>query len=126
LKATWHGLNRRNDGRYFGFVIDDQKDPMSNLRFADDVLLFSQNKQDAAKMLGHLQTAAARYGLRINFDKTKVLTNVQSVAGGFMFDGGSQVEIIPPGGSEKYLGRVINLQSFGTPYAQGNVLYQRD
>eukprot|EP00959_Pyramimonas_sp_CCMP1952_P290768 6082292-Pyramimonas_sp.AAC.1 len=71
LKTRWRSLNRRRARQYLGFVIDDQEMPLTNLRCADDVLLLAQNKQDVAKMLAHLQTNAARYGLRVHLGTTK-------------------------------------------------------
>ena len=38
-------------GSYYGIVIDDERDVLSNLRFADDVLLFAQTLADAQKMV---------------------------------------------------------------------------
>lgn len=34
-------LNTRRTGAYYGLIIDDPKDPLTNLRFADDVLLLA-------------------------------------------------------------------------------------
>ena len=41
LKTTWNKLNSRRSGNYYGLVIDSETDPFTNLRFADDVLLFA-------------------------------------------------------------------------------------
>ena len=43
------------------------------MRFADDVLLVAQSKSDLAKMLTHFTERSAQYGLKLNYDKTKVL-----------------------------------------------------
>ena len=43
LKKRWTSANRRKSGQYFGIVIDDPESPLSNLRFADDILLFADS-----------------------------------------------------------------------------------
>ena len=75
LKARWNNLNARRSGQYYGVVVDSLVDPLSNLRFADDVLLFSSNPKDAAKMIADLQTEAGKFGLKLHMGKTVVLTN---------------------------------------------------
>ena len=60
LKAKWNALNLRRKGRGFGMTIDQMTDPLLNLRFADDILLIAQSKDDAAKMIGHLQAEALK------------------------------------------------------------------
>jgi len=112
LKKKWSGLNNRRVGQYYGFVIHDPYDHLTNLRFADDVILFAQSKSDASKMLCHLRDHAARYGLRIHMGKTTILTNTDCGEGCSVTVGDTQVQIVPPGGSEKYLGRVLNLADF--------------
>ena len=75
LKARWHCLNGRRKGLPYGVVIDHVTDPLSNLRFADDVLLFATSQQDMAKMLRDLAILSATYGLKLHADKTIALTN---------------------------------------------------
>ena len=73
LKDKWLKANARRIGHGFGVPIDSWDNPLTNCRFADDVLLMAQSKADIAKMIQHLQDAASKYGLKINFSKTKVL-----------------------------------------------------
>ena len=70
LKRKWHDANKRRNGQYFGVVIDSSEDPLTNLRFADDVLLFANTRQDIAKMITHLKDEAAKYGLKLHLGKT--------------------------------------------------------
>lgn len=49
---------------------------LTNLRFADDVLLFGGSKQGMAKMMKDLSEVAASYGLQMHPDKSKILTNI--------------------------------------------------
>ena len=78
LKTRWSHLNKRRSGQYFGMVIDDPVDPLTNLRFADDVLLVACSRTDVSKMITDLALEAAKYGLRLHMGKTKVLTDCLS------------------------------------------------
>ena len=49
LKSKWMKLNARRSGDYYGIVVDDAVSPMTNLRFADDVLLLAKSKTDIRK-----------------------------------------------------------------------------
>ena len=59
--------------KYFGLVIENPLDSLNNLRFADDVLLVGQNCRDIRAIMDHLQALAAKYGLKLSMDETKVL-----------------------------------------------------
>ena len=64
-------MNRRRIGQFYGIVIDSPWGPLTNLRFADDVLLIAASKQDVAKMLCDLQREASNYGLAIHRGKNE-------------------------------------------------------
>ena len=51
----WSRLKRRKKRRYYGLVVDDPQDPLTNLRFADDVLLVASSSTDIAKMVADLK-----------------------------------------------------------------------
>ena len=78
LKARWGKLNERQSGDYYGIVVDDPSAPLTNLRFADDVLLLARNKSDVGRMIRDLSSFASEYGLKIHMGKTAVMTNVVS------------------------------------------------
>ena len=65
LKKRWKSANRRRSGQYFGIVIDDPESPLSNLRFADDILVFANSSPDLTKMIAHLRDEAAKYGFKM-------------------------------------------------------------
>lgn len=48
---------------------------MSHLRFADDIILLSENPKQLNIMINDLQTASYRVGLEMNLSKTKIMTN---------------------------------------------------
>ena len=112
LKEKWCTLNKRRSGQYFGIVIDDDQDPLSSLRFADDVLLMDQNRSDVCKMLSHLRVEAAKYGLAMHLGKTKILTSAACLSETTATICGSSVAILSPHESEKYLGRKLCLADY--------------
>lgn len=57
-----------------GLNIDGQT--LTNLRFADDIVLLSDNLRDINTMLQDLNRVCAQAGLRINISKTKFMTNM--------------------------------------------------
>ena len=59
LKSKWQGLNAARKWQYYGFVIDDPSEPLTNLRFADDVLMFSRSRADMVKMINANQRSTA-------------------------------------------------------------------
>lgn len=78
------------------------------LRFADDVVLVARTKNDIRKMLNALAAQALRYGLKINFDKTMVLTWDHLASGCDSLQvGPSTVKILRETESEKCLGRKL-------------------
>ena len=50
---------------------------LSNLRFADDVVLFARKPGDLQTMLQALSNSSRKTGLEMNMNKTKVMTNRQ-------------------------------------------------
>ncbi|KAK6732237.1 hypothetical protein RB195_016554 [Necator americanus] len=61
---SWEERGIRVDGRF-----------LSNLRFADDIVLFSSSTNEAETMLNELNEAGKRIGLRINRKKTQFMKN---------------------------------------------------
>eukprot|EP00959_Pyramimonas_sp_CCMP1952_P347796 7285334-Pyramimonas_sp.AAC.1 len=64
LKARWNKLNSKRTGMYYGLVVDDPEDPLTNMRFADDVLLLSGCKRDVSRMITNLESEARKHGLK--------------------------------------------------------------
>ena len=69
LKPDWHKL-------LFGIALGSGTDArITNLRFADDLMLISRTQHQISTMLGELQQVALRYGLQLHPEKTKIITN---------------------------------------------------
>jgi hypothetical protein len=110
LEDKWHKLSQRRSGTQFGVEIEVGCRNLTDLRFADDVVLFAQQRADIEKMLQHLSVYAAEFGLEINFDKTKILTWDSLVKGRQIVRVGEHnVTILTEMQSEKYLGRKLTL-----------------
>ena len=60
----WEGLGVRINGEY-----------LSNLRFADDIVLFSNNGDELQQMIEDLNRESVRIGLKMNMQKTKIMFN---------------------------------------------------
>ena len=59
-------------GMCFG---DSESDCLTNLRFADDVLLFSTSLEQLQKMMCDFMQSTERVGSKTHPDKTKILMN---------------------------------------------------
>ena len=110
LKSKWQSLNSKCKLQYYGFVIDDPSDPLTNLRFADDVLLFGNSRADIGKMITELSREAKKYGLKIHMGKTKIMTNAASRKP--LCCDGNSVEVLDPAASERYLGRQLAIEDY--------------
>ena len=56
--------------------INTDAEKLNHLRFADDIVLFTDRVDEAKEMLAKLSHASNQVGLKINIDKTKFMTNL--------------------------------------------------
>ena len=84
---------------------------LTNLRFADDLLLVASSLHQAKRMLADLICAAKEYGLEVHTGKTKILWNCQGRAtpSSTIEAEANNFEILTGQGSTEYLGRLLNL-----------------
>ena len=61
------------------YLSDQDRDCLTNLRFADDVMLFATSKEQIRKMMNEFKKATEKVGLRIHPDKTKILSNQSTI-----------------------------------------------
>ena len=107
LKVAWtsrrHGLDMSIGSKCL----------LSNLRFADDVLLFGSTQRQLRSMLTELSDAAAAHGLKIHPDKTKILTNApRHRVPSHVKLGEDDIEVLAADKSTKYLGRKVCIDRF--------------
>ena len=81
LHLKWDRANQRRKGIRFGLAVDTSMRNLTDLRFADDVVLFAQQRSDIAKMLEHLSQVSQKYSLKIHYGTTKVMTWAACAAG---------------------------------------------
>ena len=107
LKLKWAGEGR-------GIDIDGC--PLTNLRFADDILLLATSLADARNMLEDLGEFAAAVGLEIHMGRTKFMSNVEARSGASAANSitvrGHEVEILRFSDATTYLGRKLCFKEF--------------
>ena len=100
--------NSRRGGIQFGVQLQPGKADLTNLRFADDVILVAQQKSDIRKMLQDLSNFSAKYGLKVHFGKTKILTwNCLSGSCTSIPVSDRDVKVMNETETERYLGRTM-------------------
>ena len=91
---------------------------LTNLRFADDVLLFATTAPQLTKMLNDLHDVARRCGLELHPDKTVILCNLSERRGRQATKsvevGGRQVKVLAYDDATKYLGRKLTFHNHQT------------
>jgi len=85
---------------------------LTNLRFADDVLLVARTQKQLSQTLCDVRESVSKFGLELHPEKTKVLTNTGRKTGRGrdhkMIIDDLTIEILPMDGYVKYLGRHIS------------------
>ena len=107
VKEKWA---KKGWGIHLGWGVEEK---MTNLRFADDILLTARTLPQIKKMLGDVADAAGKVGLELHPGKTTILHN------GIGYGTGAKaaicgemklaIEIIGDEGETEYLGRVLNM-----------------
>ena len=90
------------------YLSDDDRDCLTNLRFADDVMLFATSKEQMRKMMCEFKRATEKVGLRIHPEKTKILSNqstINSDTKKHIEVGEMNIEMLTRNESVKYLGQ---------------------
>ena len=93
------------------YLSDHDHDCLTNLRFADDVMLFATSKEQIRKMMCEFKKATEKVGLRIHPDKTKILSNqstINSDTKKHLEVDDMSIEILTRNESVKYLGQRIS------------------
>ena len=82
---------------------DKTEDCLTNLRFADDVLLLSTSLERLREMLCEFKAGTEAVGLGIHPDKTKILSNQDKVKVNEITVDDNKIEILKKGDSARYL-----------------------
>ena len=90
----WQGLGININGEY-----------ITHLRFADDIVVMVKSMEELSMMLDGLDRVSQRVGLKMNMDKTKIMSNANVVPTPVSV-GNSVLEVVD---SYIYLGQVVQL-----------------
>ena len=77
---------------------------ITNLRFADDIDGLAGSESELASLVGKLERAVKAYGMEINADKTKMMTNSPAGISGNICVDGHKLETVD---QFKYLGAIL-------------------
>ncbi|KAG6440870.1 hypothetical protein O3G_MSEX001526 [Manduca sexta] len=88
-----------------GFGININGEYITHLRFADDIVVLAESLEDLSTMLEDLNRVSQQVGLKMNMDKTKIMSNVHVVPTPIEV-GGSTLEVVD---EYVYLGQVVRL-----------------
>ena len=96
-----------------GFGVQRQDRKLTNLRFADDLLLFGTSFEAACTMLSDLMEEAEKYGLEVHESKTKFMWNGQGEDARIKRTviRNRPFEVFDKAGSTMYLGRLFSFES---------------
>ena len=101
MKISQHGWNLKDD-----------VPNLTNIRYADDMLLFAKTIDELIEMLDALRQELHSIGLEMHGDKTKILTNQLDNTFSMVDIGdGMFIKILAADKAHKYLGRMINLHA---------------
>ena len=93
-----------------------QTTTITNLRFADDVLLIGKTLHQVKNMIDTLTTETRKHGLQLHPDKTKILHNLTRATGDskqrYARVGELNIEILPRTEATKYLGRKVSFDQY--------------
>ena len=89
---------------------DATEDCLTNQRFADEVLLFSTSLDKLQEMLCEFKTSTEAVGLGIHPDKTKILSNQDTMKAKEITVDNIKIEILEKKASARYLGQKITFE----------------
>ena len=89
-------------------IVVDEGERLTNIRYADDLLVFATSADELCRMTEILQEELARVGLQLNSSKTKALTLEMSDSPRFLDVYGEFVQVLGPCDFHKYLGRKLS------------------
>ena len=93
------------------YLSDQERNCLTNLRFADDVMLFATSREQIRNVMCEFKKATEKVGFRIHPDKTKFLSNQSNMnldTKRYIKVGEMIIKILTKNGNEKYLGQRIS------------------
>ena len=113
LEVAMHRAKQKWRENGSGWACNSNAERLTNLRFADDVMLFGESLSQAKGMLEDLVREAGEVGLEVHLGKTYVLSNgADSDREVRHIDvGRNRVEVLEAGKTTMYLGRALSLKN---------------
>ena len=107
VKAKWAS---KKYGRQLGYGPDSV---LTNLWFADDILLVARSLPQLQQMIADVRSEGAKAGLELHPDKTKIQHNIIGYGSGVTTArvGDINIEVLHPTSSNMYLGIALTLSS---------------
>ena len=112
LEQAMQGAKNKWRHRGFGIRAGGEDEWLTNLRFADDILLIGTSRAMIKEMLEDLKAAVGQVGLELHMGKTKVLRNefgLDENDDKYIEIDTEKVEILSTDDSTMYLGRNLSL-----------------
>ena len=91
-------------------LTEKAEDCLTNLRFADDVLLFSTSLEKLREMLCEFKASTEIVGLGIHPNKTNALSNQEKVKTKEVTVSNVKIQVLAKGDSARYLGQKITFE----------------
>ena len=109
-----------------GLDFQDGMHTLSDLRFADDILLFAKTFEETKFLLDELVTCLAEVGLHLNVGKTKILTTQSQSPSEVPLRHGQVIEVFDRGSTHKWLGCMLCTASTGNHVCKQFFLVNRN
>ena len=101
------------EGNGWGIDFHDGYPPLLDLRFADDILIFSETAETAALLLDALITALDKTGLKLNASKTVIFTTEAQPPDHITTPAGHTIVVKDSFGTHKWLGCMLSALGSG-------------
>jgi len=111
LEDVMRACKSKWQSKGWGWAVSPSDCNLTNLRFADDLLLLARSLYQAQEMLSDIITEAERVGLLVHFGKTTILHNSrgQNIRQQHVEVAGNKVKILPSYDAADYLGSKLRL-----------------
>ena len=94
--------------QHLGIDLGDGGEHLTNLRFADDLLLFAYSEEEVCLLLDALVSELLKVGLVLNAKKTKALTTMAQAPAAIHTPEGLTIDVINRESAHKWLGCMLS------------------
>ena len=92
---------------HHGWLLTLGSERFTNIRYADDILLYAKSLDELEEILGLLDDELASVGLELHEGKTKIITSDSSNSISFVEISSKLIEMFGPQKSHKYIGKYL-------------------